>query len=60
MDKPEFERYLLIPWPASQSLEELPGWEKHTIIATNDSDVGECYLVEESWYLGVMETELGI
>lgn len=59
-DDIELTRYLLVPWPYSQQVTELPNWEDHTIIATNESDVGECYLVEESWFEGVTETMRGL
>ena len=52
-----FERYILVPWPYCQQLQELPGFEEHSETANFDDDVDCSYFVEESWFNGVTETE---
>lgn len=53
---PKFDRYLLVPWPYYQSLQEQPGFKKHSLFVQSDSDVMNPCFVEESWYEGIIET----
>ena len=56
MEETKFERWLLIPWPYYQSLQEEPGFSKHSLFVPSHSDVCDPCFVEESWYLGVQES----
>lgn len=55
MEEPKFDRYLLVPWPYYQSLQNEPGFAKHSLFVPSPSDVCDPCFVEESWYEGIME-----
>lgn len=60
MDLPTFEKYLLVPWPYYQVLQEEPGFAKHSLFVPSTTDVADPCFVEESWYNGIMEFINGI